>query len=107
MWYRWTKVKRASNVTDELRTEFELLGETVVANIVGQPHTLGLSPVGPPKWFNSAIAREAAIAWLAEQRGRDERRKDIGEAVEIAILALVAIEALPILIHVLRGDGKW
>src|SRR5216684_2072135 len=40
MWYWWTNVKRA-DIPQNLRVEFEQLGEAVVAHIVGRPLSHG------------------------------------------------------------------
>lgn len=105
MWYWWTNVKRA-DIPPKLRVEFEQLGEAVVAHIVGRPLTHGPGNIGVPFWVGQEADRQHALRWLAEQHSRTERRQDIGEAVEIAILVLVAIEAIPILVDVIHRNCK-
>jgi hypothetical protein len=104
MWYWWTNVKRA-DIPPNLRVEFEQLGEAVVAHIAGRPysHAAGQTP-GVPEWAAFDEQRQHALRWLAEQHSRGERRQDISEAVEIAILVLVAIEAIPILVAVIHHE---
>lgn len=104
MWYQWPKVERA-DIPADLRVQFEQLGEAVVVHIAGSPytHATGQTP-GVPAWAASPEKREHAVRWLAEQRSRSERRHDISETVEIAILVLVAIEALPILAQAIRSE---
>lgn len=96
-WLRLTRVFRA-DIPEHLRVEFERLGEPVVAQVLGRPltHAAGQT-IGVPMWAASAIERELALAWLKERRCIDDRRREIGERVEIWILILVAIEAVPIL----------
>jgi hypothetical protein len=98
VWYRWAKVQRA-DVPPALRCEFEQLGEAVVAQVVGRPLSHSVETVGVPHWAAAPVDRQHALAWLREQYSRRERREDRGEAIEIAILLLVAIEAIPILLH--------
>jgi hypothetical protein len=103
VWYWWTKVQRAGIPTDR-RVQFEQLGEPVVAQIVGQPFSRQFATgqtVGIPEWAaTDTDDRQHAFSWLREQHSRHERRQDISEAVEIAILVLVAIEAIPILLGI-------
>src|SRR5579884_4138055 len=98
MWYWWTRVERA-NISAALRLEFEHLGESVVTHIVGSPLTHSVQTVGVPRWAGDPGDRQHALEWLREQHTRRERREDRVEAIEMAILLLVAIEALPILLH--------
>lgn len=100
MWYWWTKVQRA-DIPTNLRVQFEQLGESVVAHIVGRPYTHAWGQTaGVPEWAATEPPRQLALSWLREQHSRQERRQDISEAVEIAILVLVAIEAIPILLGI-------
>ncbi len=107
MWYSWTRVARA-DIPDELRVQFEQLGSEVVAQIVGRPltHAAGQT-VGVPQWAADPGERQHALLWLREQRSRGERRQDISEAVEVAILVLVAVEAIPILVAVVHHAAFW
>jgi hypothetical protein len=99
MWYWWTKVERA-NIPATLRAEFERLGESVVTHIVSSPLTHSVHTVGVPRWAGDPGDRQLALVWLREQYTRRERREDRVEAIEMAILLLVAIEAIPILLHI-------
>jgi hypothetical protein len=108
VWYRWTKVQRA-DIPEGLRVQFEQLGAAVVTQIVGMPLTHSPQTTGVPQWAADPGDRGHALVWLREERSRGERRQDISEAVEVAILVLVAIEAIPILLgvahHALRECG--
>jgi hypothetical protein len=79
MWDRWRKINRASDVPDDLRANFEELGETVVAQIVGRPytHAAGQTP-GVPVWAGNEEARQHAVSWLREKRTREKRKVWIG-----------------------------
>jgi hypothetical protein len=74
MW-RWRKINRASDVPGDLRANFEELGETVVAQIVGRPytHAAGQTP-GVPVWAGNEDARQHALSWLREKRHREKRK---------------------------------
>jgi len=99
MWYWWTKVERA-DIPTALRAELESLGEQVVAHIVALPLTHSpAQTVGVPGWAGDPADRQRALAWLREQYTKRDRREDVREAIEVAILVLVAIEALPILVR--------
>lgn len=99
-WLHLPPVFRA-DIPEDLRSEFERLGETIVAQILGQPYALPseVSSRGRPEWALYLTKRDQAIAWLREKRTQDERRRVIGERMEIGILVLVAIEAVPIVLH--------
>jgi hypothetical protein len=79
MWYPWRKTSRADDVPDHLRANFEELGETVVAQIVGRPytHATGQTP-GVPVWAGKEDDRQHALAWLRETRNREKRKVWIG-----------------------------
>lgn len=78
MW-RWLKINRATDVPDALRAEFEQLGETVVAQIVGRPYTHAApQTVGVPVWAGDEAARRHAVSWLTEKRSREKRKVWIG-----------------------------
>jgi hypothetical protein len=72
---RWRKSNRASDVPDDLRANFEELGETVVGHIVGRPytHAAGQTP-GVPVWAGREDARQHALSWLREKRSREKRK---------------------------------
>ena len=93
MWYRWTKVVRA-DIPPVYRQWFEELSEPVVAHMAGTPLVAGQHAMGimPPE------AKPHASKWLRERESMKERRQDISEAIEVAILVLVAVEAMPIAI---------
>jgi hypothetical protein len=85
MW--WTnKVK----IPDELRAEFEQLGETVLAQIIA-----GESPYGvnSARFKGHEESGKAALAWLREQHNRAVLHQRISMAMEAAILVFVAVEA--------------
>lgn len=108
MWYSWTKVEKA-NIPAHLRTRFQSLGVAVVSQVVARseqqfegawkwpsfPLTPILEPIKTP-----IDEQRCAMAWLVEQHSRDERRRDMSEAVEIAILFVVAVEAVPVVASV-------
>jgi hypothetical protein len=101
MWYSWARVEGA-NIPEALRIQFEQLGQDIVAQIVSRPLTHSVESVGVPRWSGDPGDRQLALSWLREQRSRVERRQDISEAVEVAILVLVAIEAIPILVAIIH-----
>jgi hypothetical protein len=96
MWYWWTKVNRA-DIPQRLLTEFEQYGEAVVAQILGRPYTHGLPTIGVPIWAASAEDRQFGLLWLRQKHNEADRRHDVNEAMEVAIVFLVAIEAIPTL----------
>jgi hypothetical protein len=89
MWYRWRKINRATSVPDALRANFEEYGEVVVAQICGRPytHATGQTP-GVPEWACHDDERRHALSWLREKHNEEERRRDITEAMEVAIIVL-------------------
>lgn len=92
MWYWWTRINHATKVPGHLRVDFERYGEAVVAQILGRPYTHSIGTVGVPTWDGSDEAREHALAWLREMHNKEERRRDVNEAMEVAIIVLVAVE---------------
>lgn len=101
MWFRWTKLQPA-DIPVDVRIDLELRGEAVVAQLVSRAPVYGVGVVIDPKWNMTAEGRALAMAWLREQYAKRERRRDIGETVEIAILLLVAIEAIPSVLNFFR-----
>lgn len=97
MFIRWTKVNRA-NIPEELRTDLERYGEAVVAQILGRPYTHSDTTPGVPKWAGDGGSRGQALDWLREQHNKEERHRDIGEAMEVAILIFVGVEAVPTIV---------
>jgi hypothetical protein len=101
MWFpwRWTKVIEA-NIPIEQRAGFDRMGVAMVSQILGRD--LAIPGPGFVTGYSITLPKGApdqgyAWLWLMEQHTRDERRRDIGEFVEISILFLVGVEALPIL----------
>ena len=86
MWW-WRKVRRAP-ISDDLRTQFERYGETVVA------HVVAAAPTGSDGGLLHELLnkqREAALDWLTERRDVDQRRQDRLETLEIAILVFLML----------------
>jgi hypothetical protein len=78
MW-RWHKLNRTSDVPDDLRANFEELGEPVVAQLVGRPYTQATP--GVPAWAKNEADRRHALSWLSEKRRRANRKQWIGWSV--------------------------
>jgi hypothetical protein len=96
MWYWWTKVSRP-DIPERLVVEFEQYGEAVVAQILGRPYTHSVPTLGVPLWAASAEDRQSGLLWLRQKHQEADRRHDVNEAMEVAIVFLVAVEAVPIL----------
>jgi len=91
MWW-WTKVNRA-DIPNALRVELEEYGEVVVAQILGRPYSHSADQTaGVPLWTKTNETRRPVLAWLREQHNRAERKRDISETMELAILILVGLE---------------
>jgi len=101
MWYRWTRVNRAE-VPPRLVIEFEQYGEAVVAQILGRPYTHSISTLGVPSWAGSEEDRKFGLLWLRQKHNEEERRRDVNEAMEVAIIILIAIEVFPTLMDLAR-----
>jgi hypothetical protein len=97
----FTKVRNA-DIPADTRVRFETLGVAVVAQILARDQESRA-----PKQYVSGFESHApvlpadadhahAVAWLKEQNDKAERRQQISESVEITILILVGIEALPV-----------
>lgn len=97
--YSWTKVVRAE-IDDALRTSLEQYGERVVAQMIAVPMDQA-NRGGFPNWF---YQRSKVLSWLREKHLEEERRRDINETMELAIIALVAIEAV---LSVLNWKRHW
>jgi hypothetical protein len=94
MFYRWHKV-RIANIPAPRRSEFEELGEAVVAQICGRPYThAAQQTLGVPLWAGDADGRKDALLWLKETHDKAERRHDINESMEVTIIVLVAVEVI-------------
>ena len=77
----------------DLRKELEELGTALVAQILAVPPTIqNVNSPFPHFWFGPK--RTGALAWLREKHLEDDRRRDINEAMEVAIIILVLIEAI-------------
>ena len=73
------RLNRTSDVPDDLRANFEELGEPVVAQLVGRPYTQATS--GVPAWAKNEADRRHALSWLSEKRRRANRKQWIGWGV--------------------------
>lgn len=100
MWFpwRWTKVKIA-DIPLENRTRYEEMGVAVVSNALSRDLVIPgpwmfIIPLEHPQRRGLSDS-DYAWAWLHEQHTREDRRRDIGECVEILILFLVGVEAVP------------
>jgi Helix-turn-helix domain of resolvase len=92
----WTKVREA-NIPDNIREEFELLGEDVIAMAVAGAVTTNIS-------LNVVYQNhDKAVAWLREQRDRHTYREDRLEAVEWAILIAVIVSVVVDIALLYRG----
>lgn len=103
MWW-WRKVRRA-DISQALRDELEMFGETVIAGAVtmtyNEPdHPEGVLIVRTNDAFTFthsrlhelvSTRRKEALAWLRERRDAAERKEQRGETVEIAILIFVLL----------------
>jgi hypothetical protein len=103
MWW-WRKIRQA-DISQALRDEFELFGESVIAGAVtmtyNEPdHPEGVVMVRTPDAFTFTYSRlhelvsthrKEALAWLRERRDVAERKEQRGETVEIAILIFVTL----------------
>ncbi len=113
MSFRLAKIQKA-DIPEDIRRRFEQMGAEVVAQIIGRNLVIESSRYEWPSIDVSLTGQkyvekkdqEYAILWLTEQRSRDERRKEITERVEFWILALVAVEAIPILIKAVIWTWK-
>jgi hypothetical protein len=78
----WRRTSVAADVPNDLRANFEELGETVVAHIIGTPysHATGQTP-SVPTWAAKDDTRQLASAWLREKQNRAKRRVWIGQAI--------------------------
>jgi hypothetical protein len=107
VWYRWTKVNGAK-VPDDFRVQFEQLGETVVAQILGRPLShAAVQTIGVPAWAGTGEQRQHALSWLREKHNEEDRRRDVNESMEVAISVLVAIEAIQTLIGWFQHAAGW
>jgi hypothetical protein len=86
MW-RWQTVRRA-DIPQDLREQFELFGETIMALAIesGDANRIGqeLAWLGQNK-------RWEIVAWLRERRDIEACHADRLEAVEVGILVFVVI----------------
>ena len=91
MWFPWRKRNRASDVPDALRANFEELGETVVAQIVGRPytHAAGSTP-GVPEWAGKEAERQHALSWLREKRNRATWKVWIAPALTLIVIGIAS-----------------
>jgi hypothetical protein len=91
MWFPWRKTTRASDVPDALRANFEELGETVVAQIVGRPytHAAGSTP-GVPAWAGKEDERQYALSWLREKRKRANWKIWIAPALTSIVIGIAS-----------------
>ena len=102
MWW-WRKVTRAK-ISPDLRKEFELYGETVIALPISNPDIpSGIGPVASLLRSNFSAARD----WLSEQRDIHARREHRLETVEWAILIAVIVGVLADLAIVTHETGVW
>jgi hypothetical protein len=76
---RCRRLNRTSDVPDDLRANFEELGEPVVAQLVGRPYTQATP--GVPAWAKNEADRRHALSWLSEKRRRANRKQWIGWGV--------------------------
>jgi len=103
MWFpwRWTDVQIA-DIPLEKRIRFEEMGVAVVSQalsrdlVIPGPWMFTIPWEGPVRGGPSDS--DYAWAWLREQHTREARRRDIGEFMEILIVLLVGIEAVPVFI---------
>jgi hypothetical protein len=94
MCWWWTRVNRA-DISGALRAELEQYGEVVVAQILARPYTHAADQTaGVPMWVRTNKERKPVLAWLREQHNRAERKRDISETMELAILVLVGLEVI-------------
>lgn len=100
-WYCWTKVPSAE-IDDDLRNELEQHGTQVVAMTLALPLTVDIVRGLRVSWVLDGRRRAGAFAWLREKHLEDDRRKDINEAMEVAIIVLVAIESLATVMNWIR-----
>jgi hypothetical protein len=91
MWFPWRKTNRATDVPDALRANFEELGETVVAQIVGRPytHAAGSTP-GVPAWAGKEDERQHALSWLREKRKRANWKVSIAPALTLIVIGIAS-----------------
>ena len=99
MWYWWTALKKA-DIAPEVRARFESMGTAMVSQLLTKETYLSGGAIGGyvSTFADQKVADYAlnAVAWLQEQHSFEERRHDRGEAVEILILVLVGVEAIPV-----------
>jgi hypothetical protein len=86
MWW-WRKIHHA-NIPDELRTQFELFGEDVLAHAIGAGEH---SSKGAELNELLRQKRDEILEWLREKRSEAARHDDRVETVEWAILIFVVI----------------
>jgi len=101
MWW-WRKVRRAKNIPDQVRTELERFGETVIAMALAN-HTVGTYPLALN--FLNNNWREA-IDWLTERRDISARGRDRLETVEWALLIL-AIMGFVAIVPAIASEVAW
>lgn len=105
MWW-WRKIRRA-DISQALRDELEMFGETVIAGALtmtydepDQPKGVVLVRIHGFSFTRSRLYelvsahRDEALAWLREKRDMAERKEQRGETVEIAILVFVLLGVL-------------
>ena len=86
MWW-WRKVRYA-NLPADLREQFELYGETLMAIAIESGDA---NRIGPDLAALGQRHREQIVEWLRERRDIAERQHDRLETVEWAILIAVVI----------------
>lgn len=91
MWFPWRKRNRATDIPEALRKNFEELGETVVAQIVGRPytHATGSTP-GVPEWAGKEAERQRALSWLREKRKRATWKVWIAPALTLIVIGIAS-----------------
>jgi hypothetical protein len=104
-WLNLTKIRKA-NIPEELRLQFDRMGVEVVSQIMARYLEIEGNRYGFPfvaiveaPLIEERKDREHATEWLLEQRSISERRREISERIELMILVLVGMEAIPVAFH--------